>query len=46
MEGNYHGIRGVGATWADLDESWAQHRIEPEEFIASDDDQALAKRTI
>lgn len=42
VEGNYHGIQGVGAAWTDWMESWDQHRIEPEEFIESGEDRVLA----
>jgi ketosteroid isomerase-like protein len=37
MEGTYHGIEGVGASFIEWMEPWDEHRIEPEEFLQGDD---------
>jgi ketosteroid isomerase-like protein len=36
-EGTYHGIEGVGASFIEWMEPWDEHRIEPEEFVESND---------
>jgi uncharacterized protein len=37
MEGTFHGIEGVGASFIEWLEPWDEHRIEPEEYVQGDD---------
>jgi ketosteroid isomerase-like protein len=33
IEGTYHGIDGLATHWSEWIEPWAEHRIDPEEFV-------------
>jgi ketosteroid isomerase-like protein len=41
-EGTYRGVEGVANSFIEWMEPWVEHKIEPEEFIDSGEDQVLA----